>query len=363
MPTSKNLDIQDRNRLVEENRGLVWHTVRQLPEDVVARLGGPEDAAQTGYLAMLRAVERYDSELGTKFSTFACTCIRRALVNDARKSRNRPTRSLFDAEGQCRNFPAPADPDPFLSEEVHAALNRLRPEDKELIECRHFGGKSLAQMSAQLGVSVERVRQKLLRATRRLRAVIDGIATADDVALATRPAFGGESSVVDDLAAEKLEPVLPSLPGPIAEASPDMPSCHRVLLIDDNQDAADTLRFVLELFGFEIRVAYSGIDGLEIAAVWHPDAVVSDIGLPELDGYEVARRLCHCRTVQAMRLIALTAYGTDRDRERGREAGFDHYLVKPVDPTDVMRLLAPDNVGAVTSPDRLGSRQGTTVFV
>jgi CheY-like chemotaxis protein len=113
----------------------------------------------------------------------------------------------------------------------------------------------------------------------------------------------------------------------------------RVLIIEDNWDAADSLRKLLRLLGHEVRVAYTGPGGVREAAEWRPDVVLCDIGLPGLDGYEVALELRRLSVAPSTRLIALTAHGTDEDRRRSREVGFEHHLVKPAEPSQLLRLL------------------------
>ena len=109
--------------------------------------------------------------------------------------------------------------------------------------------------------------------------------------------------------------------------------------MEDNRDAAASLRLVLEMFGHEVRAAHTGPDGVREAAAWRPDVVLTDIGLPGFDGYEVARRIRRIPGLEKAVLAALTGYGSDEDRRRGQEAGFDQYLVKPADPDDLRRLL------------------------
>ncbi len=113
----------------------------------------------------------------------------------------------------------------------------------------------------------------------------------------------------------------------------------RVLVVEDNQDAADSLRVLLELFGYTVEVAYSGQAGVEAATTWHPDVILCDIGLPGLDGYKLAAQLRQNPATAATRLIALTGYGTDEDRRRSKEAGFDAHLTKPADPAALRALL------------------------
>jgi CheY-like chemotaxis protein len=113
-----------------------------------------------------------------------------------------------------------------------------------------------------------------------------------------------------------------------------------VLVVEDNRDAADSLQMLLEVFGYEVAVAYTGPTGVEAAKEMRPDAVVCDIGLPGLDGYGVARALRQDPATAKARMIAVTGYGGDDDRRRARDAGFDAHLTKPADPVEIRRLLA-----------------------
>jgi PAS domain S-box-containing protein len=120
---------------------------------------------------------------------------------------------------------------------------------------------------------------------------------------------------------------------------------RRVLVVDDNVDSVTSLMLLLQTMGHEVDSAYDGIEALEVAQRFEPDTVVLDIGLPRLNGYEVARRLRE-HSDRRYRLIALTGWGQDEDRERAREAGFDHHLVKPVDVDQLGRLLETDSATA-----------------
>src|SRR5262249_56587900 len=115
---------------------------------------------------------------------------------------------------------------------------------------------------------------------------------------------------------------------------------RRVLVVDDSVDVAATLARYLELTGHEVRVAHDGPAALAAAQAQQPEVVLLDIGLPRMDGYEVARRLRQQPTLANVLLVALTGYGQEEDRHRSREAGFDHHLVKPVDPAALQGLLA-----------------------
>jgi len=123
----------------------------------------------------------------------------------------------------------------------------------------------------------------------------------------------------------------------------------KVLIVDDNADGVATLAMLLELTGYDVRTASDGQAGLAAAESFRPDAILLDIGLPVLDGYEVARRIRASSSLGGTTLIALTGYGQDGDRERSHLAGFDHYFVKPTDPRvliDVLGQCAADRAGA-----------------
>jgi len=119
-------------------------------------------------------------------------------------------------------------------------------------------------------------------------------------------------------------------------------SRRRILVVDDNVDAAHSLRMLLSLEGHDVRVAFDGSTALKTAEEFVPEVVFLDIGLPRMDGYEVARRLREKPRLQQAILIALTGYGRDDDRRRADEAGFDSHLLKPVDLGDLRSVLSCD---------------------
>jgi CheY-like chemotaxis protein len=112
-----------------------------------------------------------------------------------------------------------------------------------------------------------------------------------------------------------------------------------ILIVEDNADARDALRVLLELEGHAVEAVEEGQQALEIVRAKDPDIALVDIGLPGIDGYEVARRV-RARDRRRPVLIALTGYGQPEDQRRASEAGFDDLLVKPVDPTALAALLA-----------------------
>jgi CheY-like chemotaxis protein len=121
------------------------------------------------------------------------------------------------------------------------------------------------------------------------------------------------------------------------------PRQHRILVVDDNPDSAEMLRLALEHFGHVVEVAFDGPTALDRAATFGPSIVLLDIGLPGMDGYEVARRLKASAATRPVRLLALTGYGQEGDRERTRQAGFTHHLVKPVDLDYLQQIIEGDD--------------------
>jgi CheY-like chemotaxis protein len=115
---------------------------------------------------------------------------------------------------------------------------------------------------------------------------------------------------------------------------------RRVLIVDDNEDAANSLAMILELGGHATASVYTAADALRRAAAFRPDIVLLDIGLPGMDGYEVAQKLRELPGLRDIRLIAVTGYGRSDDRARARDAGFDDHLTKPVDYAVLERTLA-----------------------
>ena len=119
----------------------------------------------------------------------------------------------------------------------------------------------------------------------------------------------------------------------------DLPQ-RRVLVVDDNRDAAESLGTVLELLGAQVRLAHAGPEAIEAVAAYRPSVVLLDLGMPGMDGYEVARRLRARQGGAPLSIVALTGWGQDEDRRRTLEAGFDHHLVKPADIEQLQSLLA-----------------------
>ncbi len=127
-------------------------------------------------------------------------------------------------------------------------------------------------------------------------------------------------------------PLAPGVAAPVSAAGdPAVPAGPqlRVLVVDDNHDAADSIAEILRMYGHEAGVAYHADEAMQLAAVFAADLILLDLGLPGIDGFELARRL-RCVLPATTRLVALTGYGSDDDRRRTHAAGFDEHLVKPV---------------------------------
>ncbi|MEW5918262.1 MAG: ATP-binding protein [Gemmatimonadota bacterium] len=132
-----------------------------------------------------------------------------------------------------------------------------------------------------------------------------------------------------------------------AESRDVVASGFRILVADDNRDAADTMTLMLRFMGHEVRTVHDGIEALNEAANFRPDVALLDIGMPNLSGYEVAQAIRKQRWGSSVRLIALTGWGQEEDKRRAIEAGFDHHFTKPVDPEALERLLAQQPVSPI----------------
>lgn len=149
---------------------------------------------------------------------------------------------------------------------------------------------------------------------------------------------GSEFTVRLPLMAAAAEHAAAEPAGTEAVAAASM--ARRILVVDDNADAADSLGVLLGIWGHEVEIAHNGVSALQLARKFEPELVFLDIGLPEMSGYEVARRLRQDARLATAKFVALSGYGTERDQLRSREAGFDLHLVKPVDPRSLSAAIA-----------------------
>jgi len=154
-------------------------------------------------------------------------------------------------------------------------------------------------------------------------------------AFSSGPGQGSEFVVHLPLVIEKTSAPLPTID---ADTVPGIH--HRVLVVDDNRDSAESMAMILGFMGHEVRTAFDGEAAVAAAAEFQPAIILMDIGMPKVDGYEAARRIRAMPWGGKPFLVALTGWGSDGDRERTTAAGFDRHLVKPVDPDELVKLIA-----------------------
>lgn len=181
---------------------------------------------------------------------------------------------------------------------------------------------SLTRAESGLGIGLTLVR--------RLTEQHGGTASASSAGRGLGSAFTIRLPVAHDTLLE---------PAPPPAVEPQPPRTLRVLIVDDNRDSADSMSTLLRLHGHTTRVAYEGLEALEVAQEFRPDTILLDIGLPNLSGYEVARHIRSTPWGSSIRLVALTGWGQPEAREAARSVGFDAHLVKPVDLADLLQLL------------------------
>jgi signal transduction histidine kinase/ActR/RegA family two-component response regulator len=192
----------------------------------------------------------------------------------------------------------------------------------------HFARSRRAEESASQGLGLG------LTLVRKLVEMHGGSVAAESEGRGRGTEMRVRLPLAEDAAAGAVEPASPEAGRSGEERR------LRVLLVDDHEEAVKALGTLLELWGHQVRIALDGPSALEIAGELRPELVLLDIGLPEMDGWEVARRLRRLPEAAGAVLVALTGYGQRADRERSREAGFDHHLVKPVDPGELRDQLA-----------------------
>jgi len=233
----------------------------------------------------------------------------------------------------------------YTEENGHIGLTAQREADKIVLRVKDDGVgipanmlSSIFELFTQVDRSIDRAQGGLgigLTLVHKLVEMHDGRVEA----FSAGPNQGSEFVVRLPVLTLSGGLQLPEIPAPGANAPrPEQRPC-RVLIVDDNMDAARSLSMVLELRGHEVRTCYDGAAGLAEAEGFEPEIVLLDIGLPGMDGFEVARRLrARPRSPQPL-LVALTGYGQPEDVRRSREAGFDHHLVKPADPEALTALF------------------------
>jgi signal transduction histidine kinase/CheY-like chemotaxis protein/PAS domain-containing protein len=199
------------------------------------------------------------------------------------------------------------------------------------------------EMFTQVDCSRERTRSGLgigLTLVRRLVEMHGGSVTAHSDGIGEGSEFVVRLPLANSCPADEIQPEHEVTPMP-------SPARRRILVVDDNDDAATSLSMMLSILGYDTRTAGDGVAGLKAVVEFRPDFAVLDISMPEMDGYELARRIREQPCGTDCVLVALTGWGQEEDRRRAREAGFDYHLTKPVDPIAFNKLLA----GLSTSED------------
>ena len=177
-------------------------------------------------------------------------------------------------------------------------------------------------------------------------AVVRRLVEMHEGSVAARSAGPGKGSI--------FQITLPSVGAAsvgVSAAAPDQVIARRVLIVDDNRDSADSLALLLEIEGHEIATAYTAHEALERAQSLKPQVILLDIGLPEINGYEIARRLRQMRDLDGVCLIALSGYGQAEDRHRAHSAGFDDHLIKPADLAKLRSAIARHPAARALAPD------------
>jgi CheY-like chemotaxis protein len=233
----------------------------------------------------------------------------------------------------------------YTEERGHIGLTVERDGGEAVVRVRDTGVGIPAEMLAQVFDLFTQVTHSLERSQ-------GGLGIGLTLARSLVEMHGGSVRAHSDGPGQGSEfvvrlPVLTELrsesPGPGLNGQLIKPSARRILVVDDNVDAADSLAVLLRLVGNDVRTAHDGPAALEAARAYRPDVVLLDLGLPRMSGYEVCRRLREGHFANGPLVVALTGYGQDEDRRRTREAGFDRHLVKPVNPDELWEVLTEDH--------------------
>jgi signal transduction histidine kinase len=270
------------------------------------------------------------------------------------------TREMIARRGLEASWVRPAEPlvveaDPIRLEQVagnllhnaakytepggRIALQAAREEDTIVIRVRDTGIgiepsmlERIFEPFAQVERTLERSRGGLgigLTLVRQLVEMHGGTVSA----ASEGPGRGSEFTV-------RLHPAsVPATPAPADNHRPTMSVPRSILIVEDNADSRESLRQLLQMQGHRVQIAADGHEGLTLATEMRPDLALVDIGLPGMNGYEVAQRLRASRINDGIFLVALTGYGSPEDRHRAKDAGFDAHLLKPVDPQTLTRML------------------------
>lgn len=209
----------------------------------------------------------------------------------------------------------------IAADELAALKKRLREAETKLEEFERRSDEFLAMIAHEVRNPLGPIRS----AVEIMRMVGPHDAALDKACELIARQVDQLSQVVDELMTRQAPRTEPA---PARASGRDMP--RRIVIIDDNRDAADSMAMLLRLKGHEVHVAYDGLTGVSKALDTKSDCIIVDIGLPGIDGFEVAKRLRSHDADHTFTVIALTGYGQVEDKVKSQQAGFDHYLVKPI---------------------------------
>jgi CheY-like chemotaxis protein len=191
------------------------------------------------------------------------------------------------------------------------------------------GDGALARAQGGLGIGLALARHLVEMHGGRIEARSAGIGRGSEFRVSLP--LAAEPKRVDTVANAPTQPPAPQ------------PSSLRVMVVDDNRDAGDSLGMLLRLRGMEAQVLHDGPSALRAMSTFRPEVVLLDLGMPDMDGYQVAQHIREDPGFDRVTLVALTGWGHDDFRRRSKEIGFDHHLVKPVDVESLIRLLGSKN--------------------
>lgn len=247
----------------------------------------------------------------------------------------------------------------FLALARHVALIVLTPAGVVIAATeaaeRILGGRAMELVGrawADACSDPPEITRRYLNECANSRASIDGAFHRMIEGVELTFACDGYAAIASDGERAVVLQIRPPLSEPRKRAPTASEPGLRVLIVDDNQDAAEMLSESLLAMGYVTRVAYDGAGALAIATGFDPQLALLDIGLPEMDGYELARRLRGEPGLDRIRLVAITGYGQDSDRARAREAGFDAHLVKPATVEHLDSLIRTLTAGARAAAPR-----------
>ena len=290
----------------------------------------------------------------------------RVLLSDALETAIETSRGAIESAGQTLDVSLPderlaLDGDPARLAQVFAnllsnAAKFSEPGGRIVLTVERSGGDAVIRLRDEgIGIPAEmlpRIFEMFMQADRTIERARGGLGIGLTLvrqilamhggtieARSDGPGRGSEFLVRLPLAA--AVPAIPEAPAPERSLAPAS-ARRRVLIADDNEDAAETLASMLSFLGYETRRAHDGMQALKACDEFHPEVALLDIGMPKVSGYDVARYLRSRPWGSGVLLVAITGWGQAEDRERAVEAGFDHHLVKPVDPDALASLLASE---------------------